>query len=103
MGVFDVANMVRKAQQAKSKMSKVEGAGQSGSTTVIMDGLYSMNIEGDDQKLIESVNLNKNPEDLVKDVAKILRKEFKEASKDAKKRVEEKLANMDDIKNLFQM
>lgn len=103
MGVFDVANMVRKAQQAKSKMSKVEGAAQVGSTTVVMDGLYSIDVETDEEKLISSVNLNKDPEELVKEVAKILRKEFKEASKDAKKRVEEKLANMDDIKNLFQM
>lgn len=94
MGIIDTAKMIRKAQQAKSQMGKIEviGRSKSGNLSILMNGLT------------EIVEVNVEEAIMVGLTTKQLQKEIKEAYSDARKQLELAMRNnmsMDSLKDLL--
>lgn len=94
MGVIDMAKMMRKAQQAKTAMKKVFAAGKSksGLTSILLNGLNEIEEVVFEDALFEQVDSKK------------LAKEVIEAYNNAKKELEQQLAqnlDMDSIRDMF--
>lgn len=94
MGIIDTAKMIRKAQQAKSQMGKIEviGKSKSGNLSILMNGLT------------EILEVNVEETLMVGLTAKQLQKEIKEAYSDARKQLEAAMRNnmsMDSLKDLL--
>ena len=87
MGILDTAKALRKAQQAKSQMSKISVAGssKSGLTALLLNGLNEIGEIQFDDELFENADKNK------------VSKEVMEAFKDARKQLEQELAQSLDI------
>ncbi len=90
MGVFDVPKALYKAQQAKSKMGKIQVAGKEGAVAVLLNGLSEVKeVEIDIEILKEE--FPELTEDQLKKLAKLLAKQFKKALADGKKSLEKEL------------
>lgn len=94
MGVFDMAKMVRKAQQTKSKMSKITAVGKSksGHTTLMLNGLNDIeDIEFSEELIAKCPGKDE------------LKNEVVQAFKAAKKNLETQLSQNIDLDSLRDM
>lgn len=100
MGIIDTAKTLRKAQQAKSRMSKIEAVGRSksGNLAILLNGLSKMVEAKAQDELLEGLT------------AKKLEKEIIEAYNDAHDDLEKQMAatmsadgnmDMDAIRKMF--
>lgn len=94
MGLIDTAKMIRKAQQARSQMSKIQvvGKSKSGNLAILVNGLTEITDVQVEQGLLANLD------------AKSLRKEIMEAYEDARKQLEQSMRqnmSMDSLKDLL--
>lgn len=94
MGIIDTGKLLMKAQQTKSKMSKISAAGRSksGQTAIMLNGMNDIiDLEVEDE-FFEKLTKSK------------LKNEILEAYKDARKELEAAISegmDMDTIKGMF--
>jgi DNA-binding protein YbaB len=104
MGVMDMANMARKAMQARSRMSKINAAGKAGSLAILIDGLYTvLEIEIDKEELRAELGEDFT-DSMIDKVVKVFSKNIKQASNNSKKSLEQELSkstSIDDLKDLL--
>jgi len=104
MGVFDMAKIAKKAMQAKSRMSKINAAGKSGSLSILIDGLYSvLETEIDREELRRELGGDVDDK-LLDKIISVFSKNIKDSFNSSKKALEKELAssaNLEDLKGLL--
>jgi|GEM_PF-3902499 len=94
MGIIDTAKMIRKAQQAKSQMSKIQviGKSKSANLAILMNGLTEIVEVQCEEAILSGLTTRK------------LQQEIKEAYADSRKQLEDAMRNnvsMDSLKDLL--
>lgn len=106
MGVFDMAKMIRKAQQAKQKMQQIQGVGSSGAFGIVIDGLYNvLEAELDLENLKQILQKYNLEESVYMEIKNVVERDVKNSFKEAKKHLEKQLANntsLEDLKGFLQ-
>lgn len=106
MGVLDIPKMIAKANEARKKAKQVKAAGTAGSVSILIDGLMDwVEEEVNEEDILQRVGATGESAEKVKKTIKVLRDDFKNAFKDAKKHLEKEMQSsisQDDIKDLLQ-